>query len=653
MDSLVSNYTTAQEAMALEDGAQNPFLPGALHSAEYFADLKRRRDKYPVCSPEKRQQFLNCYNSGQATIVVGNAGCGKTTQLVQFILFDERMNEKIVGCTQPRGSAASSAATQLAHEMEVPLGGVVGCQSHSDDGGRSGDSTRLRFLKDDLLLQEIHHFHSLPQYGCIVVDEAHERTKATDMMLALLKHVMKIREDFKVVIISEAITDLGKLASFFETRNFFRAPGQAYAVQILHLPRAAPSYLVSAGQYVELIVKFKPKGNILLFLARALEIEAACAILRRKVPTLQVVPLCSGPPSLETLHDSGFQKCFLATSLAEVSAKIPGIVYVVAVPISKPMAHQRAARAGREQDGICYRLYTEDAFNRLCPLNDYLEIHKSEIMREVLILKSCGFHQLSEFNFVDPPPMETVWRALDDLRAMDYIDADARITAKGSIAAGMPINPAWYNAFLKARDLGCLGEIVTIACLLSAQGDIFVKRNAADSMRRHFNHPRSDHICRLKAFDIYIEGRNSASDDEPELVKWCQMFSINPEVAEESLAAGFYHKAAILDKKAKDRGIYKTVHGNHPVAPEPDSCLAGMSFEWVVYDNMHRDGTQYMYCVTAIDPAWIMDLEHFQDHSLVRKFDGVTLKNAEIKASLDRARAQRDSRPARRHPHPF
>ncbi|RSL67696.1 hypothetical protein CEP54_003052 [Fusarium duplospermum] len=707
MESLLWHSTTAEQAMALENGAKNPFLPGSLHSAEYFADLQRRREQYPMCSPEKRQEFLERYHSKRVTIVVGDRGCGKTTQLVQFILFDEWMNGKTVGCTQPSRSAALSAAAQVAKEMEVPLGGIVGCQTHIDDDERTSRDTRLKFLTDSFLLQKLIHPPGLPEYassGCIVVDQAHERTLATDMVMAILKHVLRAREDLKVVIVSDTNAGLDKFTEFFETRNVFRAVEPADAIQIQYLRDPTPRACDTAVRVINMIVNSKPRGEILLFLTAVWEVREVCEILGQKVPALQVIPLGQASPWLETIQDSGPQKCFVATDLAEVGTKTPEITYVVdtgrsrqaryaprvgmyslmTVPISKSTAQLRTALVSRKQKGgICFRLYTKHVFNSICPPNIHLPIHASEMAREILILKCCGFHEISEFEFVDRPDPETNLRALGELRALGYIDGETNITQKGSIAACMPmVHPAWYNAFLEASQLGCLAEIVTIACLLSSQGDLFMRpherRYDAEVKRRQFGHPKSDHLARLNAFCAYLRQRDSLSDNA-ELANWCQSSFIDLEVAEEarlmrdglmpkvanlllgndqvpgmnlrdpefsakirqSLAAGFCHKTAVQSNK--DNGTYMTVHQNYPVVPEPDSCLVDMSWEWVIYHDIHYAGIQYMRCVTAIKPEWIMDLEHFQDHNLARKFDQVTLKNPDVKTSLDRARARRDS----------
>ncbi|RSL69138.1 hypothetical protein CEP54_002468 [Fusarium duplospermum] len=296
------------------------FLADTQHSTAYFASLRSRRAQFPVCSPEKRQEFLNCYHSRQVTIAVGDTGCGKTTQLLQLLLFDEWSSQLVVGCTQPRKIAVSSVAARVASEMEVPLGGVMGYQFR--DENTSTANTRLKFLTDDLLLQQLRLSRGLREYACIVVDETHERTGSTDMTLALLKHVMEYGDDFKVMVMS-ATVNVEKFTQYFNTQNVFRAPGQACAVQIQYLKEATPNYLTCVYRLVEMIVKNKPKGDILLFLTTTREVEETCAMIRRRVPGLRVLPLYSALQSeaqSQAMGKSKFQQCIISANVAEATA---------------------------------------------------------------------------------------------------------------------------------------------------------------------------------------------------------------------------------------------------------------------------------------------------------------------------------------------
>ena len=149
------------------------------------------------------------------------------------------------------------------------------------------------------------------------------------MVMALLKHAARAREDLRVVIVSDVNASLDKFTKFFDTSNVFRAAERANAIQIRYLQEETPEALATACSLIRMIARSKPKGNILLFLTSDREVRGACERLGRDVPTLQAIPLCQAPSSLEALQDSEAQKCFITTSLAEVSVKIPEITYVI------------------------------------------------------------------------------------------------------------------------------------------------------------------------------------------------------------------------------------------------------------------------------------------------------------------------------------
>lgn len=149
------------------------------------------------------------------------------------------------------------------------------------------------------------------------------------MLMALLKNATRARDDLKVVIVLDVDTNLDKFTKFFGTRNVFHAGDRASAIQIRYLEEETPDALATACSLIQMIVRSKPRGNILLFLTSDREVWGACERLSRDVHALQVIPLGQAPSSLEALQDPGRQKCFIATSSAEVSVEIPEITYVI------------------------------------------------------------------------------------------------------------------------------------------------------------------------------------------------------------------------------------------------------------------------------------------------------------------------------------
>lgn len=125
---------------------------------------------------------------------VGETGSGKTTQIPQFILYDElaHINNSQIACTQPRRVAAMSVAKRVADELDVKLGEEVGYSIRFEDV--TGPKTVLKYMTDGMLLREAMSDPSLSNYSCIILDEAHERTLATDILMGLMKDVLTLPE---------------------------------------------------------------------------------------------------------------------------------------------------------------------------------------------------------------------------------------------------------------------------------------------------------------------------------------------------------------------------------------------------------------------------------------------------------------------------
>ena len=271
LSSFKRHATTAKMAKAAEDGPANPFKPGH-YSERYFSILKTRRD-LPV--HVQRQEFLDMYQKSQILVFVGETGSGKTTQIPQFVLFDDlpQLQGKMVACTQPRRVAAMSVAQRVAQEMDVTLGEEVGYSIRFED--MTGPKTMLKYMTDGMLLREAMNDHNLTRYSTIILDEAHERTLATDIMMGLLKEVVKRRPDLKLVIMS-ATLDAQKFQKYFMNAPLLAVPGRTHPVEIYYTPEPERDYVEAALRTVLQIHANEPEGDVLLFLTGEEEIEDAC-----------------------------------------------------------------------------------------------------------------------------------------------------------------------------------------------------------------------------------------------------------------------------------------------------------------------------------------------------------------------------------------
>ncbi|KAK5165383.1 DEAH-box ATP-dependent RNA helicase prp43 [Saxophila tyrrhenica] len=546
--------STAKMAKVAEDGPTNPFT-GRQLSQKYFSILKTRRG-LPVHA--QRQEFLDMYQKSQILVFVGETGSGKTTQIPQFVAFDDlpQSQGKMVACTQPRRVAAMSVAQRVAQEMDVKLGEEVGYSIRFED--MTSPSTMLKYMTDGMLLREAMNDHDLKRYSTIILDEAHERTLATDILMGLLKGVVQRRPDLKLIIMS-ATLDAQKFQKYFMSAPLLAVPGRTHPVEIFYTAEPERDYVEAAMRTVLQIHGTEPEGDILLFLTGEEEIEDACRkinleadeLSREGAGPLKVYPLYGSlppaqqqrifdpaPPPYKPGGKPG-RKCIVSTNIAETSLTIDGIVYVVdpgfskqkvynprirvesllVSPISKASAQQRAGRAGRTRPGKCFRLYTEDAFKKELIEQSYPEILRSNLASTVLELKKLGVDDLVHFDLMDPPAPETLMRALEELNYLACLDDEGELTHLGTVASGFPLDPALAVMLISSPEFYCSNEILSLTALLSVP-QVFVRpasaRKRADEMKDLFAHQDGDHLTML---NVYHAFKSPAAQENPK--QWC------------------------------------------------------------------------------------------------------------------------------------
>lgn len=499
------------------------------------------------------------YHKSQFLVLVGETGSGKTTQIPQFVLFDDlpHIQRKLVACTQPRRVAAMSVAQRVADELDVNLGDEVGYSIRFEDV--TCQKTILKYMTDGMLLREAMNDNNLQRYSTIILDEAHERTLATDILMGLLKEVALRRPDLKIIIMS-ATLDAQKFQTYFNDAPLLAVPGRTHPVEIFYTPEPERDYVEAALRTVLQIHQTEPEGDILLFLTGEEEIEDACRKLNLEVDEmireddvgpLKIYPLYGTlPPAQQQRifdpappprHPDGRpgRKCVVATNIAETSLTIDGIVYVVdpgfskqkvysprirvesllVSPISKASAQQRAGRAGRTRPGKCFRLYTEAAFKKELIEQTYPESLRSNLSSTVLELKKLGIEDLVHFDLMDPPAPETLMRALEELNYLACLDDDGNLTLLGKLASEFPLDPCLAVMLISSPEFYCSNEVLSLTALLSVP-QIFVRpasaRKRADEMKQLFAHPDGDHLTML---NVYHAFKSPAAQANPK--QWC------------------------------------------------------------------------------------------------------------------------------------
>ena len=331
-----------------------------------------------------RNDLLKLIRENQVVVVVGETGSGKTTQLTQYLHEDGyTKGGMMIACTQPRRVAAMSVAKRVSEELDCRLGGLVGYAIRFEDC--TGPDTRIKYMTDGVLLRETLRDSEADKYSVIIIDEAHERSLQTDVLLGLLRKIISRRRDLRLIVTS-ATMNAEKFSGFFGSVPVFTIPGRTHPVQVIYSKTVCEDYVDASVRQALNIHLGQPVegGDILVFMTGQEDIEATCELLSERVavarggaPPLLILPIYSQLPSdlqgrIFERAPPGSRKCIVATNIAETSLTVDGITFVVdsgytkvkvynprigmdalqVVPISQAGANQRSGRAGRTAPGI-------------------------------------------------------------------------------------------------------------------------------------------------------------------------------------------------------------------------------------------------------------------------------------------------------------
>lgn len=627
--------------------------------------IKEQREALPIF--KLREQLVQAIDENQVLVVVGDTGSGKTTQMCQYLaeegFCDGRAGGRRgkIGCTQPRRVAAVSVAKRVAEEVGCRVGSEVGYTIRFEDC--TSPETRIKYMTDGMLQRECLIDPDASNYSVIVLDEAHERTIATDVLFGLLKKTLKRRADLKLIVTS-ATLDAEKFSSYFYDCPIFTIPGRTFKVEILYTKEPEPDYLDAALITVMQIHLSEPQGDILVFLTGQEEIDTACEILFERmkalgsaVPELIILPVYSALPSeMQTRifepAPPGARKVVLATNIAETSITIDGVYYVidpgfvkqnaydarlgmdslVVTPISQAQARQRSGRAGRTGPGKCYRLYTEAAYrNEMLP-NPIPDIQRQNLSSTILMLKAMGINDLLNFDFMDPPPSQTLLTALENLYALSALDDEGLLTRLGRKMADFPMEPQMAKTLIASVDLGCSDEVLSIVAMLSVQNVFYRpkdKQAQADAKKARFFQPEGDQLTLLTVYkgweaskfsqpwcmDNFIQGRSMkrAQDVRKQLLGIMDRYSHdvvscgkNYNRVRRAIASGYFRNAA---KKDPQEGYKCLAEGSgSTVYIHPSSSLFNRAPEYCIYHEIVLTTKEYMREVIAIEPKWLVEV---------------------------------------------
>ncbi len=423
------------------------------------------------------------------TVVAGETGCGKSTQLPKICLALGRGRAGAIALTQPRRIAARGVAERLAAELDSPLGEIIGYQVRF--GRRISSASLVRVVTDGVLLAQLQRDPRLLAYDTVIVDEVHERSLDIDLLLGLLRELVGRRPELRVVL-SSATLDTARLAEFFAGAPVIEVGGRGHPVEIRHCPppEGCESDLPEQVEAALATLGSGPPGDVLVFLAGEREIHDTARHLRRRLAAgSEVLELYGRMPLAEQRrifepHRPG--RVILATNVAETSLTVPGIRYVIDTglarisrfgprsavqrlpvePISQASATQRAGRCGRLGPGVCVRLYSaEDLAAR--PAFTEPEVLRTHLASLLLRIQALGYDDPARFPFLDRPDRRRLNDARRLLAELGALDEQGRLTALGERLARLPLDPRIGRMLLAGETLGCLDEVLVVAAALS------------------------------------------------------------------------------------------------------------------------------------------------------------------------------------------
>nr|CCC90132.1 putative ATP-dependent RNA helicase [Trypanosoma congolense IL3000] len=523
----------------------NPFTKKP-YTSQYYKILSQRTT-LPVY--QKAKELVHHVRSNQVVLFVGEAGSGKTTQVPHFIAGMELPG--IVACTQPRRIAAMSIAARVASEMDVKLGEEVGY--HVRFRSMMSDKTKLLYMTDGMLLREAFSDRDLSRFAAVVVDEAHERTVDTDVLLGVLRLLMQRRPDFRVVVMS-ATLDTQRFQTFFPQAPLIQVKGRMFDVQVVYANQPVTDYVEACVERVFEIHVKEPPGDILCFLTGEAEIEKAITRAKIKFDQLMGVSQKSvngddGPGQVKILPLYGSlsvdeqervftsagertRKIIFATNIAETSLTIDGIVYVVdcgyhkqslynaearvdyllPAVISKASAEQRKGRAGRTRPGKCFRLFQQNDFSSF-PDQTHPEVLRSNMINTVLLLLKLEVPNPYQFAFIDPPSQQSIMDAYYQLSLFGAIDDDLQLTSFGRMMAEFPVDACLSRMLLRSAEHGCGADAAVVVAMLEAR-NIFQRPashvNEAQQKHMQYRHPDGDHLTLFNVFHSFWRSGQSA-----------------------------------------------------------------------------------------------------------------------------------------------
>lgn len=492
-------------------------------SEKNYAQLRRQRSELPIAS--FREQIIKTIEENRVVVIAGDTGCGKTTQVPQYIFDNEIANERAafanILVTQPRRISAISMSERVALEFgEEIVGNSIGYQVRFDKSLPNYENGAILFCTAGILLRKLQSNQSLKGVSHVIIDEVHERDVITDFLLVLLKRVLRLNPNIRIILMSASM-NAHLFVEYFDSCPLIEIPGRCFPVKHYYLnefidkigenylsqkfstknPKINRDLIINLINYIN---NNKSDGAILCFLpgwADIQNIQNELNVQNEIQKNLLVIPIHSKLPhsmqkQIFAKTPVGVRKVVLATNIAETSLTIDDVVYVIDPGlanemrynallnvsafgthwISKANAKQRSGRAGRVTSGECYRLYPKEvemAYMDEFPTPELLRVPLENVIMQAKF--HCPNEAVQQFlsEVPQPPTLKAIESAIKSLKEIKVIDNNERLTLLGKRIVSFTTHPRLSVALVYSSMFGCLSSMLSLVSQLSATREPF------------------------------------------------------------------------------------------------------------------------------------------------------------------------------------
>ena len=513
------NPLTGKEYQNYYSTVLNRYEGGPLAGKLYYQTYKNLSYIWTILPMYKHiTTILDSIRTNHITMIKAGTGVGKTVIVPKVALHAFNFQKKVI-CTVPKRKLAASNADFSSKCLDVLMGDEVG---YFVSGERNmNEKTKLVFTTAGSLKSYITNADNLlSEYDCAIIDEVHERSIDIDFLILLMKEIIKKRPDFKLILMS-ATVDTKHFENYYLKDNkklkfnTFEIEGKSFDVKIDYEKKQPQDWIPEAVNRTIKILKSKEEGDILIFMKAAGDGNKIKSLLESKVKEIpDVNPFIVLLESKTDKEDEKYaidkfkyknhpdsdpnnpfdRKIVIATNVAESSLTIDGVVFVIdngyhmessynpyldsrsliEESISKASATQRKGRAGRTKPGNCYRMYTEEVYEKF---SDFTlpDIQKTDISTDLLDLlllkyvKNVG--DLKEYlnSLIDPPKeifLKASFLKLYTLGAITTNDDNATVTNLGkAISKFRKFEPNISKALIASAKLNCLYDVAHIVLI--------------------------------------------------------------------------------------------------------------------------------------------------------------------------------------------